>query len=160
MSACARPAPCSAEAPTAAAAGGEGGGLRVAHLDDVGAVVGGEARGQLVDQARPLLIFDDQRRTGVLLLERLREVIAGILRRVGADEPHAQLSGPGDPSGGIGRVSGHPELSGQDHDGRAAEDDVLALLRHSHLHAVVELGERAGAQCLDGRDREGSVEKS
>ena len=53
----------------------------------------------------------------------------------------------------------HPELSGQDHDGRTAQDDVLALLRHPHPHAVVELGERPCAEGLDGRLREGSVEK-
>ena len=30
-------------------------------------------------------------------------------------------------------------MSRQDHDGRAAQDDVLALRRHTHLHAVVAL---------------------
>ena len=55
--------------------------------------------------------------------------------------------------------SGHPELSGEDHDGGAAQDDVLALLRHPHADAVMELGERPCAEGLDGRLREGSVEK-
>ena len=50
-------------------------------------------------------------------------------------------------------------MSGEDHDGGAAQDDVLALLRHPHADAVVELGERPCAEGLDGRLREGSVEK-
>ncbi len=53
----------------------------------------------------------------------------------------------------------HPELSRQDHDGCAAQDDVLALLRHPHPDAVVEFGERPCAEGLDGRFREWSVEK-
>ena len=53
----------------------------------------------------------------------------------------------------------HPELSRQDHDGCTTQDDVLALLRHPHPHAIVELRECPCAEGLDGRLREGSVEK-
>jgi hypothetical protein len=107
---------------------GERGSLGVAHLDDVRAVVGGQARRQLVDEAGPLLLLDDQLRAGVLVLERLLEVVARLLRSVRADEPHADLRG----AGGGCCVAARPGTAGE-HDGRRAEQrDRSELLVHVH----------------------------
>src|SRR4051795_4692050 len=50
-------------------------------------------------------------------------------------DPAGAVSGSGVPPGFSDGGLGHPELSGQDHDGGAAQDDVLALLRHPHADA-------------------------
>ena len=77
-------------------------GLGVADLDEVRGVRPGQRGRVLVDQAGPRLLLDGQRRSRVLGLEGLLEVVARVLRRVGADEPHADVARRG--CGGRRRV--------------------------------------------------------
>ena len=66
---------------------GEGRGLGVAELDDVGSVLGvGERRGQLRDEVAPGLLLDLEGRPG-LGLEGVLEVGPQLVRRVTAGEP-------------------------------------------------------------------------
>ena len=56
-----------------------------------GAVGAGQTGGELVDETVPALLLDDEGRAGVLLLERLLQVVTSLLGRVGTDQPDSDL---------------------------------------------------------------------
>ena len=70
--------------------------LRVADLDHVrGVLLVRQGRGQLGDQVAPVLLLDRQRRAGVLVGERLDEVVAQLLGGVTTGDPQGDLSAIG-----------------------------------------------------------------
>ena len=60
--------------------------------------------------------------------------------------------------GSGGAVLRDPELSGEDENGRAAQDDVLPERGHPQREIAVEFGHRPAPERLDGRLGERAIE--